>query len=534
MLASKGRNIKIIPIIIFLIPFPFIIFYFFARLQTFFSPGYTFMDRVISVLLFAADLFFLMHTIAYLTNFLRSQEIYPRTIERYFLQYTRPKTAVLIATYNEPPEVVEKTVSAASISANRIGAKVYLLDDSTNVSTADSLKKIAVTYGAEYMHRINRRGFKAGALNDWLRSTDYKYFTVLDSDQRPLPEYLEETVSMLEADPSLAFVQIPQIYTNMDSSRLAQGAQYVQQVFFDYITEGKSVINSMFSCGSNTVFRTKAVIEAGGFDETSVTEDMATSIRIHQNGWKSKYYNRPLVMGEGPSTLDSYFTQQGRWSLGSMGLCFRVIKNFILHPRSMSPLQWLDYFITTTWYFVGIVYIIMLSGLLVFVFFGLTPIITTGASFFYFLIPYVVFNMVTFSLTVIYKGNPLKSVLYNLALTFSTVPVYAISTVNVLLNRKKPFKVTPKNFSGGRLPLRSLYPQVTMFGIILLAILISAIKYIISGDVSFAVVIGWLSYYLILASFTFYFNTDTKMSSYYVPVIEKWEANGSQSAQLVP
>ncbi|MDG6935684.1 MAG: glycosyltransferase [Nitrososphaerota archaeon] len=528
MLANRGRNIKIVPIIIFLIPFPFIIFYFFARFQTFFSPGYTIVDRIISVLLFAADFFFLMHTVAYLLNFLRSQEVYPGTIERYFKAYTRPSTAVLIATFNEPPEVVEKTVIAASISANRIGATVFLLDDSTNREVADALRKIASTYGAKYIHRTNRHGFKAGAMNEWLRGygDQYKYFTVLDSDQRPIPEYLVETVSMLEADPSLALVQVPQIYTNTDSSRLAQGAQYVQQVFFDYITEGKSVTNSMFSCGSNTIFRTEAVKGVGGFDETSVTEDMATSIKIHQHGWKSKYYNRPLVMGEGPSTLDSYFTQQGRWSLGSMGLCFRVVKNFILHPRSMSPLQWLDYFVTTTWYFVGIVYVLMLAGLLVFVFFGLTPIITTGVSFFFFLIPYIVFNMLTFTLTVLYKGNPVKSVLYNLALTFVTVPIYVISTVNVLLNRKKPFKVTPKNMTGGKLPLSSMYLQLTLFSIILLGMLVSAVKYAMSGNVSFIVVIGWLSYYLILSAFAFYFNTNTKVSSFYVPVIDKWEASG--------
>ncbi len=527
MLAKSERRIKIIPIIIFLTPFPFIIFYFFARLKAFFSPGYTPVDRVISVLLFLADLFFLMHTVAYLTNFLRSQEIYPKTIERYIKQYTRPKTAVLIATFNEPPEVVEKTVIAATISANRIGGRVFLLDDSTNQETAQALRKIIEENGGIYVHRPNRKGFKAGALNYWLFNygKDYKYFTVLDSDQRPLPEYLEETVSMLEADPSLAFVQVPQIYTNTDSSRLAQGAQYVQQVFFDYITEGKSVTNSMFSCGSNTVFRTEAVIQVGGFDETSVTEDMATSIKIHQKGWKSKYYNRPLVMGEGPATLDSYFTQQGRWSLGSMGLCLRVVKNFILHPRSMSPAQWLDYFITTTWYFVGVVYVLMLSGLLVFVFFGLTPIITTGVSFFFFLIPYIVFDMLTFALTVIYKGNPLKSVLYNLALTFVTVPVYVISTANVMLNRKKPFKVTPKGVSGGKLPLSSLYLQLIMFGVIALGMAVSAVKYVISGNISFLVVIGWLSYYLILAGFAFFFNTNTRVSSFYKPVVEKWEVN---------
>lgn len=521
-LQSK-RSIKIIPIIIFLIPFPFIVLYLIARLETFFSPGYTVVDRIISVLLFMADLFFIMHTVAYLTNFLKSQEAYPKTIERYFKRYTRPKSAILIATFNEPAEVVEKTLIAASLTAAKAGAKVVLLDDSTDQAAAAALKDLAKVYNADYIHRTTRRGFKAGAMNDWLKTTDCKYFTVLDADQRPLPEFLVETLSLLEDDPSLAFVQVPQIYTNTDVSRLAQGAQYVQQVFFDYIMEGKSVTNSAFSCGSNTVFRTSAVMEVGGFDETSVTEDMATSIKIHQKGWKSKYYNKPLVNGEGPSTLNSYFTQQGRWSLGSMGLCFRVVKNFILHPRSMSLQQWLDYFITTTWYFVGLVYAIMLLGLFVFVFLSLTPIITTSNTFFMFLLPYIFFNLLTFTLTVVYRKRPLKSVLYNLALTFVTTPIYIISAADAFLNRKKPFKVTPKNFTGGKLPLSALYPQIILFGLIAAAIGVSAIKYYFTGNLAFITVIGWMSYYFVLSIFAFYFNTDTKKGEYYTPLIEEWK-----------
>ena len=511
-----------IPITIALLPAPFIVLYLIVRLQTFFSPGYTVLDFALSVMLFLCDLFFLTHTVTYLANFLRSTQRYGFTIERYVSEYN-PDTsvAILIAVFNEPPEVVEPTMSAAAIAGNYAGNyRLFLLDDSTVPSIRDKLEQLAHRYGAKYVHRDNRRGYKAGAMNAILPELHTKYFTVLDADQRPLASYLTETIPFLETDPRLAFVQVPQVYTNTDASRLALGAHYVQQVFFDYITEGKSCTNSMFSCGSNTIFRTQAVLDVGGFTEKSVTEDMATSIAIHERGWRSLYYSKPLVNGEGPATLEAYFTQQSRWSLGSIGLCFMIIKDFLRHPSRMRMAQWWDYFVTTTWYFVGWVNLIMLAGVLVFVFLSLTPIIPLNPNYFTFLIPYILFSMATFTLSTLYRGHPAKSVLFNLALTYISSPVYAASAVLAALKRRRPFRVTPKNLTGGKLPLKALWPQLTMLGLTLAGIATASVKYLLSNQWVFLLSIAWLGYYGFLSSFVFFYNTDVKMSDSYTPLLE--------------
>ena len=527
---NKKKKTRLVPLLIASLPIPFIVLYFYARLQTFFSPGYTPLDITISVVLFSCDLFFMIHTASYLANFVRSTQFYESTVERYFKRYTSPTVSVIIASYNEPPEVIEKTLSAAVVSARYAGGdRVYLLDDSTVESIRSELERLARQYGAKYVHRTARRGFKAGAMNDALPQMTTKYFTVLDADQRPLPEYLAETVSILEDDQELAFVQVPQRYTNTDASRLALGAHYVQLVFFDYITEGKSCTNSMFSCGSNTVFRTDAVREVGGFDETSVTEDMATSIKIHEAGWHSKYYNKPLVDGEGPTTLGAYFTQQARWSLGSMGLCLRVVKHMFTKPRSMTLAQWWDYFVTTTWYFVGWINLFMLFGVLAFVYLSITPIITTTSpDYFLFLLPYILFNMSAFTLSTIYRGHEPKSVLLNIALTYITTPIYVVSAILVFLNKKRPFKVTPKNFSGGKLPLSSLYAQLLLLAAIAGGIALSIYKSFATGNLVYLVSTGWLSYYAVLTMFVFYFNTDARRSESYDATLKAWQQQQTQ------
>ncbi len=519
---GRATDRRWVPLAIALLPVPFIVLYFLVRVQSLFSPGYTPVDYALSILLFACDLFFLMHTVTYLANFLRSTQSYERTIERYLTPYAgEAAVAILIASFNEPPEVLERTISAAAIAGEYAGNyRLYLLDDSTDPAIQAELEKLARQYRAKYIHRTDRRGFKAGAMNAVLPQLTEPYFTVLDADQRPLPEYLSETVPFLEADPKLALVQVPQVYTNTDASRLALAAHYVQLVFFDYITEGKSCTNSMFSCGSNTIFRTEAVRSVGGFYEKSVTEDMATSIKLHEAGWRSLYYNKPLVNGEGPATLSAYFTQQSRWSLGSIGLCLLLLGDFFRHPRKMRPVQWWDYFVTTTWYLVGWVNVIMLAGVLVFVFFSLTPIITLNDNYFTFLIPYIVFNLATFTLSTLYRGHEAKSVLYNLSLTYITTPIYVVSAVLALLKRRRPFKVTPKNFTGGKLPWRAFWTQLLMLGITVTGIATALAKLLLTGQWVYALSLAWLSYYAFLLSFIFVYNTDARKSASYARTLE--------------
>ncbi len=175
------------------------------------------------------------------------------------------------------------------------------------------------------MHRENRRGYKAGALNDVLKSINTKYFAVFDADQVPLPEFLTEILPIMEEDDKIALIQVPQRYVN-NNTHVAKGANDIQEVFYNFITQGKSLEDSMFSCGSNVLYRTSIIKKVGGFDEQNVTEDLATSIKIHEAGYKTIYYNRPLASGEAPETLNSYFIQQSRWSQGSMAIFFRVLK----------------------------------------------------------------------------------------------------------------------------------------------------------------------------------------------------------------
>jgi cellulose synthase (UDP-forming) len=228
--------------------------------------------------------------------------------------------------------------------------EVVILDDSTKEETRQGVRDLALRYGATARQRTNRRGYKAGAINDFLRTTDAPYIAVFDADGLPAHNLLRDLMPIVEENPRLAFVQTPQYYANTDVSNVAMAAGRQQSVFYEYISEGKSYSRSAFCCGTNCIFRRDALLAVGGFDETSVTEDFVTSLGLHLKGYDSTYYNQVYAYSMAPETLGAYFTQQSRWAFGSVGGLRRVLKALFTRPGSMSMGQWWEYFLSSTYY----------------------------------------------------------------------------------------------------------------------------------------------------------------------------------------
>ena len=92
------------------------------------------------------------------------------------------------------------------------------------------------------------------------------------------------------------------------------------------------------------MFRREALMDVGGFDESSVTEDFATSLKFHSKGWHSTYLNKVCAFGLGPEDLGGYFKQQYRWALGTVGLFRTILGTMISSPGLLSPGKWWEYF----------------------------------------------------------------------------------------------------------------------------------------------------------------------------------------------
>ena len=228
---------------------------------------------------------------------------------------------VLIPVYDEPVDIVEPTVAAASALPGA-DVRVWLLDD----GKSPEMKSLAERYRVGYITRADNAGAKAGNLNHAMGLTDAPYVAILDCDHVPRPGFLDRTLGHLE-DFGVAFVQTPQYYANGDTGPIASAAAAQQNLFFGPIARGKDGLDAIFCCGTNVVFRRTALEEVGGFSEDSVTEDFELSVRLHEAGWKSVYVSEVLACGLGPEDMASYVSQQQRWARGCLGAIPLVLRS---------------------------------------------------------------------------------------------------------------------------------------------------------------------------------------------------------------
>lgn len=231
------------------------------------------------------------------------------------VEHTDLRLAVLIPTYNEPREVLLPTLAAAA--ALQPEHQTWVLDDGGREWVAELAEHLGVLYFA----RTEHAHAKAGNLNALLPHLEADVIAVLDADHVASAGFLRETLGYFD-DPRVALVQTPQDFYNLDSFehvRRRRGRRYAEQaLFYRGLAAGRNRWGSAFWCGTNALLRVEALREVGWVATETVTEDIHTTIRLHQHGWRSVYHNAVLARGLAASDASQYLNQRLRWGTGAM------------------------------------------------------------------------------------------------------------------------------------------------------------------------------------------------------------------------
>lgn len=232
-----------------------------------------------------------------------------------------PRVLVQIPIFNERHVVRRILGAVAALDWPADKLTIQLLDDSI-----DETQEIAETAVAELraagvdaqrLHRVDRTGFKAGALHAGLAVTDHPYVAVFDADFIPRPDYLRRTVGVLENDRKLAFVQGRWEHLNGDENRLTRAQTLMLDAHFGVEQPARSMTGLPLpfngTCG---IWRRAAIEDAGGWKADTLTEDLDLSLRAHLKGWRARYLSDITVPGELPSNISAWRVQQFRWTKG--------------------------------------------------------------------------------------------------------------------------------------------------------------------------------------------------------------------------
>ncbi len=420
-----------------------------------------------------------------------------------------PRVAVLVVARHEPRDVLEPTVTTLR-NLNYPAKDLFFLDDSTEERYRREADQLADEYSMTMFRREKRHGAKAGIINDFLKTIDHPYVAIFDADQNPMPDFLLHVVPILEQRRKLAFVQTPQFYTNLDVGPVAKAAGMQQAIFYEIICEAKGFNRSMFCCGTNVVFRRRALAEIGGFDEESVTEDFSTSLKLHYHGWDSYYYNHAEVFGMGPETLPVYFKQQMRWAAGTTNVFKKIPRYFLKGPGKLSFTQWREYFLSSSYYFLGWAMFILTLSPVVNLLFDVTPFV--GHSLWYLLtfLPYFFITQLLFIFTMKDRKYSFSQIYHGVMLTFLSVPFQMAAALRGLFSKKKIFTITPKG-KNMTLPFPMLLPYLAFIVLSVVALAKGIVMYVVQHNHAFVMNDVWVVYNLFIYLNIFHFNKKIKL-----------------------
>ncbi len=231
----------------------------------------------------------------------------------------------------------------------------------------------------------------------------------------------------------------------------------------------------------------------------SVTEDMATAMRLHAQGWSTVYHHEVLAEGLAPQDLPSMLTQRLRWAQGTFQVLFRENP---LTRTGLSVAQRLMYFATMWSYFSGFAAIAYLAAPIVYLTIGVLPVQAYSADFFIRLVPFLLVNQLLFLL--VGRGiRTWRGQQYSLALFPVWIKAFTSAFGNVFRDRPLDFAVTPKVVTDEDRPRWDLLrPQLIAMGLLVLSVVIGLVRLAVgqADPLGVALNVFWVAFSLLLLS----------------------------------
>ncbi|ANH39919.1 Cellulose synthase catalytic subunit [UDP-forming] [Nocardioides dokdonensis FR1436] len=205
----------------------------------------------------------------------------------------------------------------------------------------------------------------------------------------------------------------------------------------------------------------------------SVTEDMATCMRLHTMGWRSVYHDEVLAKGLAPEDLQTMLVQRLRWAQGTVQVMFRENP---LVQKGLSIPQRLMYFSTMWSYLSGFAALVYIAAPVIYLTIGVLPVQALSTDFFVRLVPFLVVNQLLF--LIVADGRPTwRGQQYSLALFPVWIKSFTSAFGNVFLHRDLDFAVTPKTKQADTGPAWHLVrPQLWAIGLLVVAIVVGAVR----------------------------------------------------------
>lgn len=288
-----------------------------------------------------------------------------------------PRVTVQLPVYNERLVVGRLVDAAARLDYPRDRLQIQVIDDS-NDDTTYIARALVTHYAAlgldiQLVHRDNRRGFKAGALQAGLGRATGEFIAIFDADFTPESDYLLRTIPHFLSDDRLGMVQARWGHLNARSSQLT-GAQTIaldKHFAMEQTVRHRANLYPKFN-GSAGVWRRACLEDAGGWQDDTVCEDLCLSTRAILKGWRFRFLNEVEAPAELPATISAYKNQQARWAKGSTQ-CLVKFGPAILADAQQRPVARIYALLSMSGYMTHLLLLLLLLVQVPLIFLGYRP-----------------------------------------------------------------------------------------------------------------------------------------------------------------
>ncbi len=244
------------------------------------------------------------------------------------LGYT-PHVTIQLPFFNEM-YVIERLIKATcEIEYPLDKLEIQVLDDSTD-ETIGIVDKIVKEYklrgfDIQHIHRIDRSGYKAGALKEGLKSAKGEFIAIFDADFIPRKNFLTIVLPFFK-ETNVGMVQTRWEHLNRGYSLITQILALSLDGHFVIEQQVRSKANYFINFnGTSGMWRKECIFDAGNWEADTLTEDLDLSYRAQLKGWKFKYLTDFTTPAEVPSEINSVKSQQFRWTKGAMETCKKIL-----------------------------------------------------------------------------------------------------------------------------------------------------------------------------------------------------------------
>ncbi|MFO0666297.1 MAG: cellulose synthase family protein [Polyangiaceae bacterium] len=266
-----------------------------------------------------------------------------------------PVVTIQLPLFNEATVVERLLDHVARIDYPRSLLEVQVLDDSTDETrsmTREKVERLRETgLDIVYIHRTNRVGYKAGALDEGLKVAKGELIAVFDADFLPQPDFLSHLVPHFVNDPKVGMVQARWGHLNRNATLLTR----VQALMLDghHLVENRvrAAAGWLFNfSGTGGMWRKEAIASAGGWEHDTLTEDLDLSYRAQLAGWRFIYRENVVTPAELPEDVTAFRAQQYRWAKGTVQTSRKLLRR-VLGAEGLTLSQRIEAFFHLTPHF---------------------------------------------------------------------------------------------------------------------------------------------------------------------------------------